>query len=41
MTGGVVLGLACGQPDGSAEILLKAALQAAEAGKNARKASVG
>jgi multimeric flavodoxin WrbA len=26
-----VLGLACGQPDGSAEILLKAALQAAEA----------
>ena len=26
-----LLGLACGQPDGSAEILLKAALQAAEA----------
>lgn len=30
MPGGTVLGLACGQPDGSAEILLKRALQAAE-----------
>ena len=29
-TGGRVLGLGCGQPDGSAEILLKAALRAAE-----------
>jgi multimeric flavodoxin WrbA len=29
-TGGKVLGLGCGQPDGSAEILLKAALRAAE-----------
>jgi len=29
-TGGRVLGLSCGQPDGSAEILLKAALRAAE-----------
>ena len=29
-TGGKVLGLGCGQPHGSAEILLKAALRAAE-----------
>jgi multimeric flavodoxin WrbA len=29
-TGGRMLGLGCGQPDGSAEILLKAALRAAE-----------
>jgi multimeric flavodoxin WrbA len=29
-TGGRILGLGCGQPDGSAEILLKAALRAAE-----------
>ena len=28
---GTVLGLGCGQPHGSAEILLKAALRAAEA----------
>src|SRR3954462_14008806 len=31
MTGGRLLGLGCGQPNGSAEILLKAALQTAEA----------
>ena len=30
-SGGTILGLSCGNPEGSAEILLKAALQAAEA----------
>ena len=30
MTGGLILGLSCGQPGGSAEIVLKQALQAAE-----------